>query len=81
MKGDLDDRQLISKLAAESDVVFHTATADHLSSAEAILAGVKQRAADGTRGFGKRHVLANDERIDDRQIHHIHTPERSKCLE
>ena len=48
VKGDLDDRHLIANLAAENDVVFHTATADHLPSAEAILEGVKQRAADGT---------------------------------
>jgi hypothetical protein len=60
VNGDLDDHRLISKLAAESDVVFHTATADHLPSAEAILAGVKQRAADGTQSYGKHNVFADD---------------------
>lgn len=45
--GDLNDKDIISKLAKESDIVFHTATADHLPSAEAILDGVQKRAAEG----------------------------------
>ncbi|OMP86686.1 hypothetical protein BK809_0003859 [Diplodia seriata] len=45
--GDLDDQPLITKHAANSDIVIHTATADHLASAEAVLAGVRQRAAAG----------------------------------
>lgn len=45
--GDLEDSALLTKLTVASDVVFHLATADHLESAEAILAGVKQRAANG----------------------------------
>lgn len=45
--GDLEDSGLITGLTVASDVVFHLATADHLKSAEAILAGVKERAANG----------------------------------
>ena len=45
--GNLDDTSLISEQAAEHDIVFHTATADHLASAEAILDAVKARAAKG----------------------------------
>ena len=45
--GDLDDRALITSETAKVDIVLHTATADHLPSAEAILDGVRQRAAAG----------------------------------
>lgn len=45
--GDLNDHDLIAKYTAESDITIHTATADHLPSAKAILDGVKQRAAKG----------------------------------
>ncbi|KZV95876.1 NAD(P)-binding protein [Exidia glandulosa HHB12029] len=45
--GSLDDRELITQHTASSDIVFHTATADHLPSAEAILDGVCVRAAAG----------------------------------
>lgn len=45
--GDLNDHDLIAKHTAESDITIHTATADHLPSAKAILDGVKQRAAKG----------------------------------
>lgn len=45
--GDLDDSALISKQVAENDIVFHTATADHIPSAQAVLEGVKSRAAKG----------------------------------
>lgn len=38
---------MITELALASDVVFHLATADHLKSAEAILTGVNERAANG----------------------------------
>ncbi|TQS32198.1 hypothetical protein Golomagni_07491, partial [Golovinomyces magnicellulatus] len=47
--GDLDDSKVIQELAAKSDVVFHTATADHLASAQAILKGIEDRAAQGKR--------------------------------
>ncbi|GME31497.1 hypothetical protein GTA08_BOTSDO12554 [Neofusicoccum parvum] len=43
--GDLDDKPLISQHTADSDIVIHTATADHLASVEAILDGIRQRAA------------------------------------
>lgn len=45
--GSLDDKELITKQTAEHDIVFHTATADHVPSAVAILDGVKQRASKG----------------------------------
>lgn len=45
--GDLNDKALISKHVAENDIVFHTATADHLLSAQAVLDGVSARAAKG----------------------------------
>ncbi|KAK0755719.1 hypothetical protein N5P37_011728 [Trichoderma harzianum] len=45
--GSLDDTNLIEQLAAQSDVVFHTATSDHLASAQAILRGIAKRASQG----------------------------------
>ena len=45
--GDLDDAALITSATAKADIVLHTATADHLPSVEAILAGIRQRAARG----------------------------------
>lgn len=45
--GDLHDHDLISKQAQDSDIVFHTATADDLPSVLAVLDGVKKRAAEG----------------------------------
>lgn len=45
--GDLHDKPLIARETAKADVVFHTATADDLPSVEAVLDGVKQRAAEG----------------------------------
>ena len=45
--GDLDDKALITEQAGAHDIIFHTATADHLPSVEAILDGVKMRALKG----------------------------------
>ena len=45
--GDLGDRAKITEQTLEHDIIFHTATADHLPSAEAILDGIKQRASNG----------------------------------
>ena len=45
--GDLNDKAVITQQATEHEVIFHTATADHLTSVEAILDGVKQRAERG----------------------------------
>ncbi|KAF7550745.1 hypothetical protein G7Z17_g5508 [Cylindrodendrum hubeiense] len=45
--GTLDDEDIIAQQVAKSDIVFHTATADHLLSAQAVLAGIKQRADKG----------------------------------
>lgn len=47
LQGDLDDHDLIAKHSAESDITIHTATADHLPSAKAVLDGVKQRTSQG----------------------------------
>ncbi|KAB2573658.1 Uncharacterized protein DBV05_g7701 [Lasiodiplodia theobromae] len=45
--GDLDNKPLITQHTANSDIVIHTATADHLASVEAVLDGIRQRAAAG----------------------------------
>ncbi|KIW74722.1 hypothetical protein Z517_11492 [Fonsecaea pedrosoi CBS 271.37] len=45
--GDLNDTTLIKTHAAESDIIFHTATADHKPSAEAVCQAVAERAAQG----------------------------------
>ncbi|KJK81403.1 hypothetical protein H634G_02661 [Metarhizium anisopliae BRIP 53293] len=49
--GDLNDAKVIQQLSAKSDVVFHTATADHLESAQAILAGIEERAGQGKKSI------------------------------
>lgn len=45
--GDLDDKALITEQTTAHDIIIHTATADHLPSVEAVLDGVKARAAKG----------------------------------
>lgn len=45
--GTLDNHDIIAKQAAASDVVIHTASADHLPSVEAVLDGIAQRAKEG----------------------------------
>ncbi|CAJ2502949.1 Uu.00g103430.m01.CDS01 [Anthostomella pinea] len=45
--GDLNDKTLITHHAAAHDIVIHTATADHLPSAEAVLDAIQQRAERG----------------------------------
>lgn len=45
--GTLDDVQVITSQVALSDIVFHTATADHLPSAQAVIDGVRQREQKG----------------------------------
>lgn len=47
--GTLDDASVIKNQVAISDIIFHTATADHLPSVEAILDGVRQRAQMGLK--------------------------------
>lgn len=47
VKGQLDDKEFITKHTLEHDIVFHTATADHVPSAVAIIDGIKERAAKG----------------------------------
>ena len=45
--GDLNDEQAIAEHTSKHDIVMHTATADHLPSALAVLEGVKARAKRG----------------------------------
>ncbi|KAL2431621.1 hypothetical protein ABEF95_012362 [Exophiala dermatitidis] len=45
--GSLDDKDLITTQAASADIIFHAATADHLPSVQAVLAGVEKRAQEG----------------------------------
>ncbi|KXS99325.1 hypothetical protein AC578_6728 [Pseudocercospora eumusae] len=45
--GDLEESSKITEQVLQHDITFHTATADHLPSVEAVLAGIKQRAAQG----------------------------------
>lgn len=47
--GDMNDKEFISKHSQEADIVFHTASADHLASVEAIIDGLNKRAADGKK--------------------------------
>jgi nucleoside-diphosphate-sugar epimerase len=42
--GSLDDTELITKTSIANDIVIHTATADHIESVEAVIAGIEQRA-------------------------------------
>lgn len=75
--GDLNDSKLIQKLSAQSDVVFHTATADHLESAQAILAGIEERASQGmslvlTDEFKSRLI----DSISFRQENYLPSPKR-----
>lgn len=46
VKGTLDDRSVIQQTVIAKDIVFHTATADHLPSVEAVLSGITQRVLD-----------------------------------
>ncbi len=45
--GTIDDHDLIVEHARKSDIVIHTATADHLPSVQAVLDGVSQRVKNG----------------------------------
>ncbi|KXS19965.1 NAD(P)-binding protein [Gonapodya prolifera JEL478] len=49
--GSLDDVEIIKKEASEADVVLHTAHADHMPSAKAIIAGLEAKAAAGKKGI------------------------------
>ena len=51
LMGSLDDLDLIRTQASRSDVVFHTASADHAPSAMAILESVQQRAERGQQAI------------------------------
>ena len=42
--GDLNDKDTIAAEAAAHDIIFHTATADHLPSVEAVIDGLRRRA-------------------------------------
>ncbi|KAI9926990.1 hypothetical protein ASPWEDRAFT_165339 [Aspergillus wentii DTO 134E9] len=45
--GTIDDKSIIQKQVENSDIVIHTATADHLPSVEAVLDGITARAHTG----------------------------------
>ncbi|KAJ5764752.1 hypothetical protein N7520_004311 [Penicillium odoratum] len=47
--GTLDDNAVMTQQVAVSDIVIHTATADHLPSVKAVLEGIRQRAAQGQK--------------------------------
>lgn len=47
--GSLDNKSAIQHQVAASDIVIHTATADDLPSVEAVLDGIRQRAAQGLK--------------------------------
>lgn len=43
----LDDNEIVSRQAAMSDIIIHTATADHKPSVASVLTGIEERAAAG----------------------------------
>jgi nucleoside-diphosphate-sugar epimerase len=43
--GTIDDANIITEQTTKSDIVIHTATADHIESVEAVIAGIYQRAS------------------------------------
>jgi nucleoside-diphosphate-sugar epimerase len=43
----LDDTDLIASHASQSDIIIHTATADHLASVRGVLQGIEERASAG----------------------------------
>lgn len=47
--GSLDDREIITDQTYHSDIVIHSASADHLVSVEAVLAGIEKRASEGKK--------------------------------
>ncbi|KEF57254.1 uncharacterized protein A1O9_05171 [Exophiala aquamarina CBS 119918] len=47
--GGLDDSEIITKHTIASDIVIHTATADHLPSVQAVIQGVEDRAKDNKK--------------------------------
>jgi nucleoside-diphosphate-sugar epimerase len=49
--GDINDHDLIKKHTAKSDITFHTATADHVPSVEAVLDGLRQRTSEGKKSI------------------------------
>ncbi|KAJ9503169.1 hypothetical protein H2202_001323 [Exophiala xenobiotica] len=49
--GSLDDTSLIQSEAAKADIIINLANADHVPATNAIVAGLKQRAAEGSQSF------------------------------
>lgn len=49
--GNLDDSDLLARQASESDIVIHSATADHLPSVQAVLKGVTKRVEAGKKAI------------------------------
>jgi nucleoside-diphosphate-sugar epimerase len=60
--GSLDDADIISEQASQSDIIIHAATADHLGSALAIVKGIKSR-SDKSKKVVYIHTSGNDEFI------------------
>lgn len=79
--GDLNDKATITEQTMQHDIVIHTATADHLPSAEAVLDGVKQRDNNGqmtiyihTSGTSVLDDGAAGTNKSDRRIYHDNVP-------
>ncbi|EXJ95037.1 hypothetical protein A1O1_00155 [Capronia coronata CBS 617.96] len=47
--GTLEEKEIITTQAAAHDIIFHTATADHVPSVEAVIAGIEARAKQGKK--------------------------------
>lgn len=84
--GALDDPEIITDQTFHSDIVIHCATADHLPSVEAVLAGLEKRASEGktttyihTSGTG---VLGDNSKGDfkSEKIYHDDKPEDINAL-
>lgn len=45
--GDLNDTKLITEQTTQHDIIFHTATADHLPSVQAVFGGLRERLKQG----------------------------------
>lgn len=68
--GSLDDADVIRREAAVADIVFHTATADHMPSALAVLDGVADRANAGKSSI-YIHTSGCSAIVDEGQGEHV----------
>ncbi|KAI0265568.1 hypothetical protein BC834DRAFT_877496 [Gloeopeniophorella convolvens] len=84
----LDDADLLQRLSSEADIALHTAHADHMPAARAILAGLKatyDRTGDPsavihTSGTGVLCNVENDESIDPETVYHDTSVEQMASL-